>query len=81
MEPSNGTCLTCKRWQRGCTAGTAGADDWSNLWARPAGTLARVYDDAPPCPSHLPTRRRTPYGEVSLAQRIGSRLPRRDPAR
>lgn len=73
MTPSNGTCLTCERWQRGCTATTIYAAEWRDTWARPAGGLARVYDDAPPCPSHYATRRRTPYGEVPLAQRIGAR--------
>jgi hypothetical protein len=81
MTPRNGTCLTCERWQSGCTATTRNAAEWRDAWARPAGTLARVYDDAPPCPSHVETRRRTPYGEVPLAQRIGSRLTRREPTR
>lgn len=82
MEPARGTCLTCDRWQRGCTANTDAADEWANDWSRPtASGLARVYDDAPPCPSHLEVRRRTPYGEVPMVQRIGARLPRREPSR
>jgi hypothetical protein len=76
MEPASGTCLTCERWQRGCTANTDGAEAWASVWASPADGLARVYDDAPPCPSHWPTRRRTPFGEVPLAQRIGALRPR-----
>jgi hypothetical protein len=82
MNPSSGTCLTCERWQRGCTATTMHAERWRADWSRPTTSgLARVYDDAPPCPSHLEVRRRTPYGEVPMVQRIGARLPRREPSR
>lgn len=82
MTPPRSTCLTCERWIRGCTATTIYASEWRADWSRPtASGLARVYDDAPPCPSHLEVRRRTPYGEVPMVQRIGARLPRREPSR
>jgi hypothetical protein len=81
--PPAGTCYTCERWERGCTfVHDQYVEEWKEQWTRPTSTgLVRVYDDAPSCPRYRMVRRRTPYGEVPLAQRIGSRLTRREPAR
>jgi hypothetical protein len=67
-----GDCLTCRRWERACTSPVESAHAWLSSWARPTlEGLARVHADAPACPGYVSTQRRTPYGDVPPAQRLG----------
>ena len=67
-----GDCLTCRRWERACTSPYDSAAAWLAEWANPTPDgLARVYADAPSCPGYVSTQRRTPYGDVPPAQRLG----------
>lgn len=72
LPPPN-TCYTCERWQRGCIfVHDEAVDEWREIWTRPTKSgLARVFQNAPPCPMYHAVRRRTPYGEVPKEQRVG----------
>ena len=70
--PPPGTCYLCDRWERGCTfVHDQAVDAWQAQWTRPTSDgLARVYEDAVPCPMFRAAPRRHPYGEVPASQRL-----------
>ena len=70
--PPAGTCYLCDRWERGCTfVEDEFVEAWKEEWTRPTPDgLARVYDDAEPCPRFRPVHRRHPYGQVPASQAL-----------